>query len=185
MRRKILTAAVVAVAAGLALVPGVALAGNPKGAVIDAKILASLVNNSRASALFGDTADAVEGIYGSPDAILKQRVKFASHVREADKVISANLAKVKAWKPQSTLGVHMRAYSVWIVGAEAHAVAGVAKALVGFEQRSSKEQLKVLNPALDQFVTEVRAIVKGNGNALNQARTGIPTDEVAAADKAA
>ena len=174
-----------AVAAGLALVPGVALAGNPKGAVIDAKILASLVNNSRASALFGDTADAVEGIYGSPDAILKQRVKFASHVREADKVISANLAKVKAWKPQSTLGVRMRAYSVWIVGAEAHAVAGVAKALVGFEQRSSKEQLKVLNPALDQFVTEVRAIVKGNGNALNQARTGIPTDEVAAADKAA
>ena len=60
MMRRILTAAVVAVAAGLALVPGVALAGNPQGAVVDSKILGSLVNNSRSSALFGDTADAVE-----------------------------------------------------------------------------------------------------------------------------
>ncbi len=174
-----------AVAAGLALVPGVALAGNPQGAVVDMKVLAALVNNSRSSTLFGDMTKAVEGIYGSPDAILKQRVKFASQTREADKVISANLAKVKAWKPQSTLGVHMRAYSLWIVGAEAHAVAGVAKALVGFEQRSSKEQLKVLNPALDKFVAEVRALIKGNSSALSHARTGIPTDEVAAADKAA
>ena len=172
-------------AAGLALVPGVALAGNPQGAVVDSKLLALLVNNSRSSVLFGDVANAVEGIYGSPAAILKQRVKFASQVREADKVISANLAKVKAWKPQSTLGVHMRAYSLWIVGAEAHAVAGVAKSLVGFEQLSSKEQPKVLSPALDQFVKEVRAIVSGNSSVLSQARSGIPADETAAADKAA
>jgi hypothetical protein len=180
MKRTLHATALAATTLVLAVLPGVALAGNPKGAVQDAKQLRVLVNDSPSAQLFSDAARLVQQMSSSREALLQQKAKLGDIVRTADPALSKALRKLGAWKPTSAFGKGMRGYALWIVGVEAQAVSGAAKALRGYEKLMPAAQERTLQAAVEAFVGKLKAIIKGNNAKLGAARIGIPDDEIKA-----
>ena len=180
MMRTLRATALAATTLSLAVLPGVALAGNPKGAVQDAKQLRVLVNDSPSAQLFSDAARLVQQMSSSREALLQQKAKLDAVLRTADPALSTALRKLGAWTPASAFGKGMRGYALWIVGIEAQAVSGAEQALRGYEKLTPAAQERTLQAVVTAFTGKLRAIIKGNNAKLGAARVGIPDDEIKA-----
>ena len=82
MRLRTLIAPMTA-AAFLAVLPGAALAGNPKGAVADAKVLRVLVSESPSAARYRETQSLIWAMNASPAALARGRSLLPKTVRAA------------------------------------------------------------------------------------------------------
>lgn len=164
-------------AAFLAVLPGAALAGNPKGAVADAKVLRVLVSESPSAARFRETKSLVAEMSSSPAAFVRARTRLPKTVRTALAAIPQSFGGLQAWRPQSTFGAKLRNYSLWLVATEHNALARAAATLDGVERKSTKLQLKALDTAVTGFVKDIEALTAANDGQLTAAGQGIPADE--------
>ena len=164
-------------AAFLAVLPGAALAGNPTGAVADAKVLRVLVSESPSAARYRETQSLIWAMNASPAALARGRSLLPKTVRAALAAIPQSFGGLQAWRPQSTFGAKLRNYSLWLVATQHNALARAAATLDGVEQKSTKAQLKALDTAVNGFVKDIEALTAANGGQLTSAGQGIPADE--------
>ncbi len=167
----------VTAAAFLAVLPGTALAGNPKGAVADAKVLRVLVSESPAAARFRETKSLVAEMTASPAVFVRARTTLPRTVRTALAAIPQSFGGLQAWRPQSRFGAKLRNYSLWLVASEHNALARAAATLDGVERKSTKAQLKAFETAVAGFVKDVQKLAAANDGQLSAAGQGIPADE--------
>lgn len=179
MRTRILTV-LVATTALLALLPDVALAGNPKGAVADAKVLRRLVSESPSAARFSEIQSLVVQMSASPAALARGRATLPSATRAGLAATAQTFAALQAWKPRSAFGRQFRRYALWLVGTEHNAVARAAATLDGVERKPKAAQLKALGTAVKDFVDDFTALNAANDGQLGATGQGIPADEKSA-----
>lgn len=176
MRLRALIAPMMA-AAFLAMLPGAALAGNPKGAVADAKVLRMLVSESPSAARFRETQGLVAEMLSSQAAFARGRSTLPKTVRTALAAIPPSFGGLQAWKPQSTFGAKLRNYALWLVASEHNALARAAKTLDRVETKSTKARLKAIDTAVKGFVKDIDALTAAKAGQLTAAGQGIPADE--------
>ena len=164
-------------AALLAVLPGTALAGNPKGAVADAKVLRVLVSESPSAARFRETQNLVAEMSSSQAAFTRGRTALPRAVRTALATNPQSFGGLQAWKPRSTFGAKLRNYALWLVASQHNALARAAATLDGVERKSTKARLKALDTAVKGFVKDIEALTAANGGQLTAAGQGIPADE--------
>ena len=179
MKLRTLTA-LAATTALLALLPGVALAGNPKGAVADAKVLRTLVTESPSAARFRKAQNLVWQMKASQAALARGRTTLPRAVRAALAAIPTSFGGLQAWQPQSTFGRQLRNYALWLVASEHNALARAAATLDGVEGKSKKAQLSTLSTAVKGFVKDIDTLTAANDGQLGAAGQGIPADEKSA-----
>ena len=176
MRLRVLTALMVATAL-LALLPGVALAGNAKGAVQDAKVLRTLVTESPAAARFRVAQNLIWQMKASPAALARGRTTLPTAVRSALTAIPKSFGGLQSWLPQSTFGRQLRTYALWLVASQHNTLARAVATLSGVEGKPKAAQLTALNTAVKGFVKDIATLTAANGGQLAAAGRGIPADE--------
>ena len=179
MRMRALTA-LVATATLLALTPGGALAGNPKGAVQDARMLRALVSENPSAARFDEVKALVAQMQASQAALARGRAKLPKAVRTALVAMSQSFEGLRAWKPQSTFGRQLRIYALWLTATEHNALGRASVALRGVEAKPVAAQLKALGTALKGFVKDIDTMNAAKDGQLGAAGRGVPADELSA-----
>ena len=154
MRLRTVTS-LVATTALLALLPGVALAGNPKGAVADAQVLRTLVTESPSAARFRAAQNLVWQMKASPAALARSRTALPKAVHTALTAIPQPFGGLQAWRPQSTFGRQLRNYALWLVASQHHALARAVATLRDVEGKPKKAQLTAVSTAVKGFVKDI------------------------------
>lgn len=169
--------AVALTSALVAIVPAGALAGNPKGAVNDAKKLRVLVSESKSDSLYRQVQDLVYQMHQSKTAFEKQKTKLAPAMRAALDQIPFSFGGLQAWTPESAFGSQMRRYALWLVASEHNALARGVQTLQGVEKKPASVQATLIRQAVNGFWDDVTAIGSQNNSQLAAAGQGIPADE--------
>lgn len=172
--------ALAATTALLALLPNVALAGNPKGAVADAKVLRTLVTESPSAARFREAQNLFLQMNASQAALARGRDTLPKAVSTALAAIPQSFGGLQGWLPQSTFGKNLRNYALWLVASEHNALAHADTTLHGLAGKSKAAQLKTLGAAVNGFVKEIDALTAAKNGQLAAAGQGIPADEKSA-----